>query len=96
MSYNTLQVGSVIHLSGKLLDQNANPLAGKTVILSYAVANSAVYTAIGSATTDSTGQYKIDRLIPASGTFTLKVDWAGNTEYFPASSTTTLTFSTTQ
>jgi protocatechuate 3,4-dioxygenase beta subunit len=95
LSYNSLQPGSLLHLSGKLLDQNQNPLADKTIILSYAVANTGTYTPIGSATTDSSGLYKIDWLIPASGTFTLKVDWAGNTEYNPASATTTLTFSAT-
>ena len=94
LSSNSFTVGSILHLSGKLLAQNGNPLVGKTIILSYAIANTNVYTQIGSGTTDSTGLYKIDWFVPASGTFTLKVEWAGNSDYFPASSTSTLTFST--
>jgi len=91
---NSFAVGSILHLSGKLLGQDGSPSAGKTIILSYAVANTNVYTQIGSGTTDSAGLYKIDWVVPASGTFTLKVEWVGNSEYFPASSTTTITFST--
>lgn len=91
---NSFTIGSVLHLSGKLLALNANPLVGKTIILSYSIANTNFYTQIGSGTTDSAGVYKIDWLVPASGTFTLKVEWVGNSGYFPGSSTTTLTFST--
>jgi hypothetical protein len=90
---NSLAVGSILHLSGKLNAQNGSPLVGKTVILSFAVANANVYTQIGSGTTDSAGLYKIDWLVPASGTFTLKVEWVGSSEFFPASSTSTFTFS---
>ena len=93
VGYNSLTVGSMLHLSGKLLAQNGIPLVGKTIILSYAVANTNVYTQIGSGMTDSTGLCKIDWFVPASGTFTLKVEWVGSSEYFPASSTTALTFS---
>lgn len=87
-----LEVGSMLTVNGTLSDQNGNSLTDKTVILSYSVANSGVWTLIGSGKTSTTGSYSIEWLIPASGTFTLKVEWTGNSDYASTSASTTLSF----
>ncbi len=67
------QVGSTLTLKGALTDQNQNPLTDKTIKLSYSPDNQA-WTTIGNAQTDQSGNYQIQWLIPASGTFTVKAE----------------------
>jgi protocatechuate 3,4-dioxygenase beta subunit len=85
-----LNVGSTLTTNGKLTDQNGNPIGDKTIILSYSV-ESGIWTQVGSGKTNASGTYSIEWLIPASGTFTLKAEWAGNFDYAKTSATTTLT-----
>ena len=47
---------------------------------------------IGSGTINSAGEYSIQWVNTASGTFTLKAEWNGNNEYLGTSATTTLSF----
>ena len=68
LRYKSLAVRSILHLSGKLSVQNENPLTSKTIILSYSIANTGIWTPIGSGTTDSAGLHYIDWLVTASGT----------------------------
>jgi uncharacterized protein YxeA len=60
--------------------------------LSYAVAGSTSWVPIASDTTNSAGEYNIQWVNTASGTFTLKAEWNGNDDYLGASATTTLSF----
>ena len=84
------EVGSSVDVTGKLFDQNGNSLSNKTVVLSSAVGNSTSWSEIGSGKTNATGEYDIQWLIPASGTFTLKTQWAGDQSYSGSSNSTTL------
>jgi parallel beta-helix repeat protein len=85
-------VGSAVNISGQLSDSNGNPLQDKSVTLSYAIVGDPSWVPIGSGTTNSAGEYSIQWVNTASGTFTLKAEWKGNDEYLGASSTTTLSF----
>ena len=87
---STPEVGSSVNVNGRLFDQNGNPIANKTVVLSYAVSNSTSWSEIGSGKTNATGEYDIQWLIPASGMFTLKTQWVGDQSYSGSSNTTTL------
>jgi len=75
-----------------LSDKNGNALADRTVILSYAVGSSSSWTQIGSGKTNSAGEYSIQWLIEASGTFSLKAEWSGDQQYAGSSKATTLSF----
>jgi len=85
-------VGSVVNVNGRLSCANGTSLQGKPIILSYAVGENFTWVPIGSGTTDSAGEYSIQWVNPASGTFTVKAERNGNDEYLGASATTTLSF----
>jgi hypothetical protein len=85
-------VGSKLDIAGVLSDKNGNALADRTVVLSYAVGSSSSWTQIGSGKTNSSGQYSIQWLIAASGTFSLKAEWSGDQQYTGSSKATTLSF----
>jgi hypothetical protein len=84
-------VGSAVNVNGRLADVNGSALQGKLVTLSYSIAGND-WVPIGSGTTNAAGEYTIQWINTASGTFTLKVEWAGNDGYLGASATTTLSF----
>jgi|GEM_PF-550011 len=85
-------VGSAVNVNGRLSDSNGNPLEDKSVTLSYVITGSTSWIPIGSGTTNSAGEYSIQWVNTASGTFTLKAEWNGNEAYLGASATTTLSF----
>ena len=70
---------------------NGSSLQDKPVVLSYAVAGSS-WVPIGSAVTNNVGEYDIQWVNVASGTFALKVESAENAETQRATNTTTLSF----
>ena len=85
-------VGSAVNVNGRLSDSNGNSLNDQSVTLSYALTGSDSWVPVGSGTTNSAGEYSIQWVNTASGTFTLKAEWNGNDEYLGASATTTLSF----
>jgi hypothetical protein len=85
-------VGSVVNVNGRLSYVNGSPLRGEPVILSYAVAGSSPWVPIGSAVTNDAGEYNIQWVNVASGTFSLKVEWAEHEGHEETSNTTTLSF----
>jgi hypothetical protein len=78
-------------VNGRLSALDGSALQGKTVILSYAVANSP-WVPIGSAVTNENGGYNIQWVNVASGTFTLKVQWTEDTGYQATTNTTSISF----
>lgn len=90
VSATSTAVGSTINVHGGLSDSNGNPLPNEQVIFSYAVAGSGSWFQIGSGTTNSAGDYDIQWVPTASGTFTLKAEWSGDANHQPANSHTTL------
>jgi hypothetical protein len=86
-------VGQTIYVTGNLTDKtNGTSLQGKTVILSYALEGNSTWVPIGSDITNSEGNYIIQWVTAASGIFTLKAEWTGDSNYQAASSATTLSF----
>jgi len=84
-------VGSAVNVNGRLTDVNGSALQGKLVTLSYSITGNE-WVPIGSGTTNDAGEYNIQWVNTASGTFTLKVEWIGNDDYLGANATTTLSF----
>lgn len=85
-------VGASVNINGKLTDTNGNPLPNKIVTLSYNLAENSYSVPIGSDTTSAGGEYNLQWVNTASGTFTLTVDWSGDTVFQPSSNSTTLNF----
>jgi len=84
-------VGSTVNVNGRLTDVNGSALQDKLVTLSYSITGND-WVPIGSGTTNAAGEYNIQWVNTASGTFTLKVKWIGNDDYLRASANTTLSF----
>jgi len=84
-------VGSAVNVNGRLRDVNGSALHGKLITLSYSITGNE-WVPIGSGTTNAAGEYNIQWVNTASGTFTLKVEWIGNDDYLGASANTTLSF----
>jgi hypothetical protein len=85
-------VGSVVNVNGRLSYINGSSLQGKQVTLSYAVVGNSSWVPIGSAITNDAGEYSIQWVNVASGTFTLKASWAENVGGQEISAVTTLSF----
>ena len=96
LSINTESVattaGSAVNVFGELTDSNNLALQNKTVVLSYTFPGTSSWIPISSAQTDDEGYYNIQWINSASGTFTLKTEWSGDTTNAYASNTTTLSF----
>ncbi len=84
--------GSAVNVFGTLMDSNKIPLQNETVVLSYTFPGAGSWIPISSDLTDEQGNYNIQWINSASGTFTLKTQWNGDTIYLGISNTTTLSF----
>jgi parallel beta-helix repeat protein len=84
--------GQTVYISGKLTDTNRTALQGKSVVLSYTLEGDNSAIPIGSDLTNPDGEYLIQWVNAASGTFTLRTQWNGDAYYQPASNATTLSF----
>jgi outer membrane protein assembly factor BamB len=88
----SVNVGSAVNIKGSLLDLFGNRLQTKIVTLSYTFAGSTSWSPISSATTNTAGEFNIQWVNTASGTFTLKAEWIGNSEFLGASNTISISF----
>jgi hypothetical protein len=84
--------GSAVEVFGTLFDSNGTSLQNRTIILSYTFSGEDAWIPISSASTDEQGNYDIQWINNASGTFTLKAEWRGDFGYLSTSNTTTLGF----
>jgi hypothetical protein len=82
--------GFVVDIEGALLDAYGNSLENESVVLSYASPEGNYWYLIGVGTTDNLGRYNVQWILPASGTFTIKAEWTGNSTYSGASGNLTL------
>ncbi len=84
--------GSAVNVFGTLTDSDNKPLQNKTVVLSYTFSGAASWIPISSGLTDEQGNYIIQWINCASGTFSLKTEWSGESPFIGVSNTTTLSF----
>jgi hypothetical protein len=84
--------GSIVNVFGTLLDSNNTPLKNETVVLSYTFPGAGSWIPISSGLTDEQGNYNIQWINSASGTFTLKTQWNGDILHLSVSNTATLSF----
>ena len=84
--------GSAVNVFGTLTDSYNKPLQNRTVVLSYTFSGVNSWIPISSGLTDEQGNYIIQWINSASGTFTLKMEWSGESSFNGVSNTTTLSF----
>lgn len=84
--------GSAVNVFGTLSDSNGTCLQNKTVVLSYTFSGADSWIPISSGLTNEQGKYSIQWINSASGTFTLKTEWSGDSTYMGVSNTTELSF----
>ena len=78
--------------SGSYQILRGGPLQNKTVILSYTFQGADSWIPISSGFTDDQGKYNIQWINSASGTFTLKTEWKGDSTFNDVINTTSLSF----
>jgi hypothetical protein len=86
------QAGSAVNVFGALSDSNSKPIQNGTVVLSYTFSGAETWIPISSALTDEQGNYNIQWINSASGTFILKTEYSGDSDHMGVSNTTTLSF----
>jgi len=83
-------VGFTINVTGTLRDLFGNGLKNETVVLSYTFSGANSWTAITSDNTENLGNYQAVWIPPATGSFVVKAEWAGNSTHVGAFRTTNL------
>ncbi len=83
-------VGFKVEIYGTLSDLYGNGLKNQTVVIYYTFLGVDTWIPISSDITDNNGHYRIEWIPQATGYFTLKASWAGNTTHIGATSTVTL------
>lgn len=83
-------VGSLVNVTGNLCGYNGSPLVNQSIVLLYTFNGADSWIPMTAAQTDANGQYSIQWMNIATGTYTLKAQWNGNSLYNPASAVTTL------
>ena len=80
--------GSVVNVTGRLVDVSGNPVASRLVTVSYSVEDNN-WIDVGSAMTNIAGEYAIQWNNTEFKPITLKAEWSGDTTYLGTSATTT-------
>jgi hypothetical protein len=83
-------LGSPVFIKGKLTDLNGNALPNEVVVLWYTFTGLNEWLPISSGLTDDAGEYSVQWVSSASGDFSLKAGWSGNSTHLGSSNTTTL------
>jgi PKD repeat protein len=83
-------VGFSIGIAGRLTDEYGNGLTNEVVVLYYATYGVNTWNLITSDATDAFGNYSAVWVPSATGTFTIKAEWAGNSTDSGASRNVTL------
>jgi hypothetical protein len=87
---STIQtVNYTLTVKGRLWAPETIGIAVQDILVSYQLTGESTWTLIGSPMTNEWGKYDF-RWTPPLGTFVLKAEWAGNSEYYPASNSTTV------
>ena len=83
-------VGFIVSINGTLSDANGVGLEGEPVVIYYTFPGVTNWFPLTSGITDNLGHYNAQWIPTATGTFTLKAEWAGNVTYSGANENVTL------
>ena len=82
--------GFAVNIDGTLKDINGSFLVNKPVVIYYTFPGVDSWSPISSGMTDANGRYSVQWIPSASGYFTIKAQWPGNTTHYSAYNTITL------
>nr|MDO8134089.1 hypothetical protein [Candidatus Njordarchaeum guaymaensis] len=68
--------------NGTLCDFYGNYMKDEMIVLSYTFPGATGWNQITSANTGALGNYYVEWISPATGSFTIKAEWTGNATYF--------------
>jgi hypothetical protein len=91
-SCSSITAGSAVNVHGRLYEADGTALSNQTIVLSYSFEAANAATPISSAFTDENGEYFMQWINSASGTFTLHVAWFGDSAHPSVGNSTTLSF----
>ena len=83
-------VGFAVDINGALYDIHGDGLENQTVVLFYTFSGANTWVPITSDTTDHLGNYYVKWIPPATGYFTIKAEWTGNSTHFGANNAVSL------
>jgi len=83
-------VGFAVDINGTLYDIHRDGLENQTVVLFYTFSGANTWVPITSDTTNHLGNYYVKWIPPATGYFTIKAEWTGNSTHFGANNTVSL------
>lgn len=78
------KIGLRVDINGEVSGPVSEPLADKTVVLSYLIPGYPTWNQISSLTTDSNGFFSASWIPTATGRFTIKARWSGDEVYSSA------------
>lgn len=84
--------GAIVDIYGVLTDLEGLPVQNRTIVLSYRFSGLDSWIPISSTVTNQNGEYFMQWINNAAGTFTLKAECRDNSIYSGISNTTTLSF----
>jgi parallel beta-helix repeat protein len=79
-----------VSLIGNLEDMFLDPLTNELVLFDYTYNGTSNWYPIASATTNNSGMFETVWFPPATGQFTIRASWIGNSTYAPSQETTSL------
>lgn len=82
--------GFAVDINGSLCDSYGNGLANETIVLYYTFTGVNTWLPITSDTTDSLGNYYVQWIPTATGTFMIKAEWNGSFAHLGTAATITL------
>jgi len=83
-------VGFKVNITGSLSDMYGTRLRNQTVVIHYTLGGIDTWTPIASDSTDDFGNYYAMWIPTATGSFTIKADWEGNSTHLNANTITNL------
>jgi len=81
ISASSTYVGFKVNISGTLSDLEGRPLGDSIIVLSYIVPGVPTWSTITSVNTEPEGDYFAVWIPTATGSFTIRAEWAGNATY---------------
>ena len=84
----SISLGNRVTLTGKLAEHNGTGINSTTIMFSYSVQGFSIWTPLASTVSDEQGEFSISWIPQATGQFTVKAEWFGDSTRSPSSNST--------